>query len=306
MKVGIVLGILLSLGFAGAVAAQQPPPAARNVCAPTNSQAVAVEAIAADPAAWIGKCVTVKGIYASERIYKDIDAVYGLNTASIGGFADSRGEGFWTGQFTGRVSDCAKAENDLLTGLLRSPGISLHDRTLGCLAPEGPFLVFMTPHDLSPTKSARRLPGAKGADLAPAPKDWPHLQAVEKLANDFIAAFRAEDGKALAPFARSAYEVELLLGGSATAIQDLKKPVDRPMQVFVHQASDSATTFGAEACYCRTKDCSRTWPIARRDADNQTSRPYACIAIDGERETPAAPWTYKADVSMDYDGLPER
>lgn len=304
MKIGVVLGCLVVLGLAGSADAQQPAP--RNVCAPANAQKATVEAIASDPAAWMGKCVTVHGIYAGERIYKDVDAAYGVSNAVIGGYADARTEGFWSGEFTGRVSDCARAENDLQTGLLRSPGVSLHERTLGCMAPEGPFLVFMSQHDVTPAKVVRRMPGAKGGDLVAAQKDWPHLAAVEKLAADFIAALRAEDRTQLARFAQNAYEVEQLLGGRATAIDDLKKPVDRPMQVFVHRPSESADTTGAEVCYCRTKDCTKRWPIARRDADNQTSRPYACIRIDGERDTAAAPWSYKPDVSLYYDGLPER
>ena len=56
----------------------------------------------------------------------------------------------------------------------------------------------------------------------------------------------------------------------------------------------------AEACFCRTKDCSAKWPVASRDADNQISRPYACIHV-----TPTGEGGYEADASVDSDGLPE-
>jgi hypothetical protein len=30
-------------------------------------------------------------------------------------------------------------------------------------------------------------------------------------------------------------------------------------------------------CWCRESDCTSRWPVARRDADNDPSRPYACV-----------------------------
>src|SRR5262245_9853395 len=185
-----ILALILALALSsGAVADAQGAPAAR-VCSPANGQHTTVAAIASDPKAWMGKCVTMKGVYSGERIYADADAIYGVTNASVGGYVDGRGsmDGFWSGEFAGRVSDCASAQADLDTGLLRSPGISLDGRVLGCVKPDGPFLVFLSPRDLEPTMLTRRLPGAKGADLVIAPKDWPQLAAVQKVASDFIAA----------------------------------------------------------------------------------------------------------------------
>src|SRR6185295_8806849 len=183
--------IVLFLAAMPASAVAQGAAAAR-VCSTTNGQKASIADIAADPKAWMGKCVSVTGIYSGERVYADVDAIYGVSNASIGGYVDGRGamDGFWKGEFAGRVTDCASAQADLDTGLLRSPGISLEDRVLGCVKAEGPFLVFMVPRDLSPTMLTRRLPGAKGGDLTSAPKDWPQLAAVQKAASDFAAALR--------------------------------------------------------------------------------------------------------------------
>src|SRR5690349_10600031 len=150
---------LCSVGGAAAQGAANP----RNVCSPANGQKASIADIAADPKAWMGKCVSVKGIYSSERVYADADAIYGITNASIGGYVDGRGsmDGFWSGEFAGRVTDCKEAQADLDTGLLRSPGISLDGRVLGCVKAEGPFLVFLSPRDLAPTMLTRRLPGAK-------------------------------------------------------------------------------------------------------------------------------------------------
>lgn len=286
---------------AGSASAQAP---ARRVCDPANSERVTVAAVAADPAAFMGKCVRVDAIYSNERLYADGDAIYGLNAKSIGGYVDGQGDltGFWTGTFTGRVADCAKAEDDLLTGLLRSPGISLNYRTLGCLAPEGPFLVFMSQGELKPSKLTRRLPGAKGADLVIAPESWEHRPEVARLAGDFVGALRAGARAALKAFVRNDYAIEQLIAGEGTAIDALKTVKQRQLMIFTHGAS-SADMFSSEACYCLAADCAKRWPIARRDADNQKQRPYACLEIDGVKEQGG--WRYKLDASRDFDGLPE-
>lgn len=305
MRIAAALLALASFAFVIGDAVPQPPSrGARLVCAPTASEKTTVEAIVADPAAWMGKCVSVPAIYASERLHADEDAIYGLNAKSIGGYVDGQGDvlGYWRGTFTGRVSDCAQAENDLMTGLLRSPGISLHYRTLGCLEAKGPFLVFMSQGELKPAGLKRRLPGAKGADLAVAPLDWPYREAVERVAVDFVAALRARNREALSRFVPRPYAVEQLIAGEGTAIDALKAPGERTLQVFAHGAA-TADGFSAEACYCLTKDCTKKWPIARRDADNQKNRPYACLQIDGAREGGA--WRYIVDASRDFNGLPE-
>ncbi|HEV7691186.1 MAG TPA: hypothetical protein VGO52_10200 [Hyphomonadaceae bacterium] len=310
MKSRILLGLLVVfLGFGAGVGPANAPPAhaqGARMCAPTNAEKATVAAIASDPAAWTGKCVTLPAMYSNEQLYADQDAIYGANKNVIGGFADGKGtiEGFWSGQFTGRVADCAAAERELALGLLRSPGISVNGRTMGCLEPKGPFLLFMSQRDLKPVTLTRRLrkqAGPDGGDLKPAPADWAQLPAVQKAAGEIIEALRNADRAALSHYGMRDFAIERVLGNSDTAIADLRKPGEIPAQVFVHASSDAA--FKSEACYCRSKDCSAKWPIARRDADNQASRPYTCIAIDGRKD--GAAWVLEADASQDFDGLPE-
>ncbi len=86
-----------------------------------------------------GQCVAVDGLYVNERVYADVDAIYGVN--GISSVGSSMGmqplPGAWRGSFVGRVTDCAVAEETLLNGQLRAPGINLHGRTLGCIGPRG-------------------------------------------------------------------------------------------------------------------------------------------------------------------------
>ncbi len=295
---------LAAAAFAALGAFAQGTNGVRGVCTPERAEKATIARIAADPAAWLGKCVTVSGLYASERLYADVDAAYGMTRASIGGFVDGKGsvEGFWQADFTGRVSDCAVAEHELQTGLLRSPGISLDGRTLGCVAPEGPFLLFMSVHDFRPAKIVRRLPGAKGGDLAAAPDGWAQRAEVEGIMVEFLTALRADDIEGLTRLVGNDYAADQLVEGPETAISNLKNPADRKLQVFVHGAQ-TADGFASEACYCLTKDCAKRWPTSRRDADNQPERPYACVRIDSSRKGEA--WTYTVDASRDFDGLPE-
>jgi hypothetical protein len=273
------------------------------VCAPTNSEKATVAAIAADPAAWTGKCVSVEAIYSGERLNTDIDAIYGVNDNSIGGYVDGKGDvgGAWTGTFTGRVADCAQAEEDLLTGLLRSPGISLHGRTLGCLEPKGPFLVFMTHAGMKPARIERRLPGAKGGDLQLAPVDWVHTGAVTQIARDFEAAMIDGDAEALSSIVGNGYRAEQLLTTDSSALALLRNG-GGPPTIFL-QRQEAGGNPVAEACWCRQRACGKLWPIDSRDADNQPTRPYACLRIEGRREGDA--WQWRVDASDDVYGLDE-
>lgn len=294
--------VFLALGLASATHAQ-PPAGAPRVCAPTNSEKATVAAIAADPAAWMGKCVSVEAIYSGERLNVDVDAIYGVNANSIGGYVDGRGDvgGAWTGTFTGRVADCAQAEEDLLTGLLRSPGISLHGRTLGCLEPKGPFLVFMTHAGMKPAGIERRLPGAKGGDLQLAPVDWVHTAAVTQIARDFEAAMIDGDADALSDIVGNGYRAEQLLTTDSSALALLRDGGGSPT-IFL-QRQEAGGNPVAEACWCRQRACGKLWPIDSRDADNQPTRPYACLRIEGRREGDA--WRWRADASDDVYGLDE-
>lgn len=283
--------LLVALAFVSAPAATQPAPRAQ-VCAPTNAQAASVAAIAADPAAWLGKCVSVEAIYSGERLNADLDAIYGVNGNSIGGYVDGQGDvgGAWRGTFTGRVADCAQAEEDLLTGLLRSPGISINGRTLGCLEPKGPFLVFMSQGELKDAGLKRRLPGAKGGDLGAPPAGWEHAAAVEDVASRFLEALTADGDVSMKALLGNGYVAAELRAREDTAFAKLKQTRAPKLQVFAYPAS-SPDKMAAEACFCTKADCAKLWPIAGRDADNQAGRPYACIRIDGRRE--GERWSYQ-------------
>ena len=150
----------------------------------------------------------------------------------------------------------------------------------------------------------READDSQGGDLIPAPKDWPQAGEVSKLAGDFVGALRAGDRAKLTGMMKDAYGVELLLGDEPSALADLKAPGEHPMQILLRRGA-AANSFDARVCYCRKKDCSASWPIDRRDADNQASRPYAGLVIKGRRASVEAAWSYEVSAMTSQDGLPE-
>jgi hypothetical protein len=307
MRLAALLLVVMAVG-AGAltVTHAQPPAGAPRVCAPTNSEKATVAAIAADPASWMGRCVSVEAIYSGERLNVDADAIYGVNSNSIGGYVDGKGDvgGAWTGTFTGRVADCAVAEEDLLTGLLRSPGISLHGRTLGCLEPKGPFLVFMTHSGMKPAGLKRRLPGERGGDLAVVPADWPHRDAIRDRTVEIMAAMEAGSLPDLKRLLGNAYQAERIAAGDIAVFSRRSAQPSVATRSWIAMFVDKDVTgdrMAAESCWSAEEKT--RWPIDSRDADNQPSRPYACLRFEGWRE--GGTWRYRVDASEDVYGLDE-
>lgn len=297
------LAVLLS-PLAGEAGAQNFARSA--VCMADNSEAVSLLAIAADPAAWMGRCVKVEGLYSNERVYADADAIYGINDHAIGGFIDGTAPmpGAWRGVFTGRVADCAVTEEIQVNAQLRAPGISLNGRTLGCVAPRGPYLMFMTGSQLTPSGLKRRLPGAKGGNLVRATETWEHYADVLGLAQQFEQAMQSDTPEMLAGQLGNAYVAGRLHAGDGSALAALKTSAKRPFDVFMDTRETAADRYAAEACWALKKGAEKRWPVDSRDADNQGSRPYACLRVEGRRETGGV-WRVRLDASRDVGGLEE-
>lgn len=296
------LSLLGLAGVQGPADAQNVPRSA--VCTPENSEATTITRVAGDPAAWMGKCVAVDGLYVNERIYTDADAIYGVTQNHLGGFIDGMQPlpGAWRGSFVGRVTDCAVAEATLLNGQLRGPGINQNGRTLGCLEPRGPMLMFMTASGLEASGLKRRLPGGKGGDLTRAAENWPHYASMTDIAAKFIDALRADSGAALSELMGNGYRATELRAATDTAFAGLKQSRAPQMQLFRYPEVQEGLASG-EACYCLKASCEKLWPIDGRDADNQKGRPYACLKINGALVDGA--WRYRLDASHDVAGLVE-
>jgi hypothetical protein len=299
--VGGLFSIVLALACAPFCEAQRP---GRAQCEPRVAVQATVAAIAGDPEAWLGKCVTVPAIYNSERLYADEAAIYGDNANQIGGYVDGRGSlvGFWRGSFTGRVTDCAKAQGDVDSGLLRSPGILIDNtRQAGCPRPEGVFLLFMSQGELTPAALVRRVAPRTGNLVSPR-SDWDHVDTVRLAGERFLAALRSGNRAALMGAAGGDYAVEQLLTDD-TAFAALRATSGVLQSQILQSTAVAEPRFEGQVCWCLSSDCSRRWPVATRDADNQKGRPYACLRVGGP--TGGDPGTRMTFAEVTYEGLPE-
>jgi hypothetical protein len=58
-------------------------------------------------------------------------------------------------------------------------------------------------------------------------------------------------------------------------------------------------------CWCRTAHCSGRWPVAPYDADNDVSRPYACVRTNDYLLGLEHEWTVQAEAKVYPPGLRE-
>jgi hypothetical protein len=91
-------------------------------------------------------------------------------------------------------------------------------------------------------------------------------------------------------------------------------PVERRQQrVFVEREDleESAEVIRRGAftnllvCWCRTPDCEGRWPVASYDADNDPSRPYACVRATDYVLGPSAGYAIQVSADLGARGLAE-
>jgi hypothetical protein len=68
--------------------------------------------------------------------------------------------------------------------------------------------------------------------------------------------------------------------------RELRDGADKPFEVLVEEddstgrSSEMRQDREAELCFCRTDDCSDSWPIASFDARDDLDHPYVCVAVE--------------------------
>jgi hypothetical protein len=164
--------------------------------------------------------------------------------------------------------------------------------------------MFMTGSQLKPSGLKRRLPGAKGGNLVRATEAWEHHASVAATAARFEAALQGADADALAMQLGNRYVAERLHAGDGSALAALKTPAKRALVIFIDTRVSGPDAYAAEACWALKTGAEKRWPIDSRDADNQGSRPYACLRVEGRRDVGAA-WRVRVDASRDVGGLEE-
>ena len=123
-----------------------------------------------------------------------------------------------------------------------------------------------------------------------------------QIAQAFEAAMLDGDVDALAAIIGNGYRAEQLVAEDASAFAFLRNGGGLPT-IFMDRDGDPGKAV-AEACWCRQRACGKLWPVHSRDADNQPSRPFACLRVEGREEADGI-MSFRVDASNDVYGLDE-
>jgi hypothetical protein len=136
---------------------------------------------------------------------------------------------------------------------------------------------------------------ARYGNLLPMPQDWSVRPAMESVVQAFLEALRSGDReRALAihgmgPDSSDAHGepglrlAALLFDDPASPFAQFRSGAPSQITWFVPRLDDIGRyepgDLPAIACFCRTSDCSESWPISSIDIRHQPGRPYACTRV---------------------------
>jgi hypothetical protein len=299
------IGVLASMSAPGIAAADAPSEDEPAECSSRNSERATVAQIAANASAYQGRCVAVDATMRGRSLFDSVDGVYlqptdSLNPSSSGlrigldNISRRNVEGYRSVSILGRVQDCETIRNCVYASLAENEVVMISGY---CHSHNGAYLWV---HDLRFRRGQafeRRMGSyarSDYGDLVAAPDDWPFRTKVAALASEFLQALRTSDRDKLANIhfrnvglEREDDEAELLqflLKDRQSPFRTIRTATTSPQQIFLLERSrlesPESEDFGAVVCFCREKDCTGRWPIARFDADNVPTRPYACTQIE--------------------------
>ncbi len=284
--------IMLALGLLAASPARAEE---RADCTPRSATTATVAAIAGDPPAWTGRCVTVTAVGSGRWLYESVDGFYRLSrepgdpasnglrlgldnlTRTIAGFPELT--------VTGRVQDC-EAARQAVEASAKAGEIAMIAGY--CHYFSGAYL-WVEKARRGPAKPFERRTRVRGegyGDLSSGSDAWARRALVEQKSSAFLAAVVARDRQALAelmaPDPTDALDLEAARKAAADVLgrSSVFKALGLSSQrIVLRRRGAGDDGLDAFACFCRTADCTGRWPIASFDVDNLPSRPYACIRV---------------------------
>lgn len=292
-------------------ALSQPAPAAPPPCTAREAIRTTVVEIGRRPERFLDRCVTVTGAYSGIRMYSGRDGLYLAHRFGRDGNVARADLAHRIGidnqemrelrmrfpqrtTVTGRVDSCERR----VARIRAAGGIPF----LGgyCHYEGGPTIV-VSAYDISEGRYERMTADAARrsyGNLAPMPADWPARAQIEAVAAEFLQALRTGDEPKLAALHETNGETNEhgrallfeLLQNPESVFAQLRRAAPAQTAIFVSAAEDG-TLLGRELraatiCFCRTADCSDRWPIAFNDANNDPSRPFACINAEPRDDGP--------------------
>lgn len=308
------LGSLLLALIAASAASCAAPAVSSAPNAPASPrlpyQTVDIRELSRNSGQFIGQTLTVSGILHRSNLYADIDAFYqlpqvpgGENGAVLG--LDLPGtvideQGFRSATFRGRLVACATSlQRRYQEANAKVPENALLLWEVTCGAdPSKPMLIVDAYHVSGPAPVVRQLPVRSGpgyGSLAPVPNDWKPLPVAQEWADRFISSLQSGDTGSMAtlhdgysPRARMEGLEAFLLKDPNSPFSDIRQQTGAPQRRFLVrrqllESPDNEVRLERDPaswiCFCRGLDCTDVWPIALSDADNRSSRPYACTEV---------------------------
>jgi hypothetical protein len=308
--------VIGELAFLLLAAAQ---PGAAESCTWENAVRADVRAMAVAPQPWIGRCVRLEGLVTSNVYFADVAGAY---AASATNERDRANDG-WLGLYLPRNRDYSRRPvRAELIGTIDTCEAS-HARRSAQAGPDGLVMMFGYCHYRgglilrgsgfrpgSPARFVRQMGDANRrafGDLETEAEAGPAPREVRELGERFLRGLRTRDAAALLDFVGLWSEYEhperprwrarfgaWLTGDRGSPLAALRDGPERPQTAFfremIHRDErEDGETGDWHICYCKTADCSATWPISADDATAEPVRPYVCLRAFDEDHGNSAP-----------------
>jgi hypothetical protein len=299
----MILSLAIAFGLASA--------SSGAACSPRTAEPATIEAIQARFEVYDGRCVRLRGLLAAGTLYVDREAtldpiaLWGEGaTRSIVVFPSRRAKpkaAAWV-EIVGKLGSCADAnawvrQLAIDEGTIAMVGGYCHTSEANYVDPlsirriDARPVVRLTEAEVRPE---RRLLVEAPLSLAGRGE---HRAAARALAAAIPSADEAAFLRAAHPETR--HELDKLSGGKpprwlrediATAHAEFEAAIrnsplrrlgsleGRQERILVGRDALTYNEPRYLVCWCRERDCTGRWPIAAGDADNDPSRPYACVS----------------------------
>lgn len=330
-----------TLTLAGCATPSETDNDAQESCRPSTAINTQIETIQADIDAWIGRCVRVRGMLLGRVLYNRREAI--LDPVSM--FREDAPTSVvilshrdlslpetaaWV-EIVGRVGSCVIAYEQARVEMADNPDFIVW--VAGYCHTSLANFVRATDISLLPVDRPVRLTEAETpmdrrqlvtVDAALLPVG--HLDAAHALVEALIDQDEKTffqlvyPGRALHMDDRSMEDLDDLYDHRRTLndprllqiFQPLHPLAERQRRIFVtRDQANYAVTHGDDhlssflICWCRTADCRGRWPVTVLDADNDPSRPYACISTYDYLIGPGEGMTFGASVDIHTDSMAE-
>jgi hypothetical protein len=280
-----------------------------QACTARNAVPATIEAVMANPAAYLQRCAAVRGLLHGRTLFASVEGYYRAGPL-VGGdpsvdpndrfrihldgtaaLAELPRRGFHEAVAIGRIQDCDEMR-----------------AAVAAVQPEGGYAFIIGPchyasgpvirttglrivREVKPVRLMGEAMRARVGSLSPAPAAWSERPKVEALAADYLSALRSGDRTRFLklhlaserPNGDAEGDARLAFGKHRgfAALRRSSGPVETAI-LLEHAAGgpdEQEEDYASWLCFCIEATCAGRWPISAVDADNRPERPYVCTRL---------------------------